>query len=104
MTTKKIVKSKKSKKITTHKKMKIQRKIKKAKTKMRREVGKMKKLGTIHKRRQKKKLVIPNSFPFKRILLLRLKEKEEQERLANIEKMRTCQQKQSEEKANEKKE
>ena len=92
MTTKKIVRSKKSKKVTTHKKMKIARKIKKAKTKMRREVSKMKKLGTIHKRRQKKQLIIPNSFPFKKILLLRMKQKEEQENLAQLEKMKLCQQ------------
>ena len=65
---------------------------------MRREVNKMKKLGTIHKRRQKKQLIIPNSFPFKKVLLQRLKQKEEIERIANLEKMKLCQQQDKEQK------
>lgn len=65
MVTKKLVHRKKPKRLTTSKKMKLTKKIKKAKQKMDKQYRKNKELGTIPVRRKIKKDIIPNSCPFK---------------------------------------
>jgi hypothetical protein len=65
MVTKKHLKGKKSKKLSTHKKMNINRKIKKAKKKMQKEYKKSVKLGIVKPNAETKGIKITNSCPFK---------------------------------------
>lgn len=65
MVTKKHLKGKKSKKMSTHKKMNINRKIKKAKKKMEKEYKKSVRLGVAKVSKSSKGIRIPNSCPFK---------------------------------------
>ena len=65
MVTKKHLKGKKSKKMSTHKKMNINRKIKKAKKKMQKEYKKSVKLGNVKPNTEAKGIKITNSCPFK---------------------------------------
>lgn len=69
MTTKKISKSKKSKKMTTKERVKIGQKIAESKRKLRKEAWKMKKLGISTKKHTKNDFRVPNLCPFKRGLL-----------------------------------
>lgn len=64
MVTKWQVKSKRSKRIPTHKKMKLDKKISKAKKKMRKQFKKNKELGNLP-RIKKDKNEIPDSYPNK---------------------------------------
>ncbi len=79
-------KSKKSKRIPTHKKMKLNRKIKKAKKKMARQYKKMKLLNHGLTRKKKKVFKVPNSYPFKKQLLLKLKAERDEIKRLNVEK------------------
>lgn len=65
MVTKKLVHRKKDKKLTTAKKMRLTKRIKKAKKKMEKQFKKNKLLGTVPIRRKSKKDNLPNSYPFK---------------------------------------
>lgn len=65
MVTKKNRKAKKSKKMTTHKKMNINWKIKKAKKKMDKEYKKSVKLGLVKPNNKSQEIKIPNSCSFK---------------------------------------
>lgn len=75
MTTKKICKSKKSKSIPTHKKMKIERKVRQSKKKMRKEAKKLRKSGVVQKKKPSTELKIPNLYPYKKELLEQYKRK-----------------------------
>lgn len=75
MTTKKICKTTKSKKIPTHKKMKMERKVRQSKKKMRKEAKKMKKSGVMPKKKSGNELKIPNLYPYKKELLEAYKRK-----------------------------
>ena len=75
MTTKKICKPNKSKRMPTHKKMKIDKKIRQSKKKMRKEAKKMKKAGIVNKKRSSNELKVPNLYPYKKELLEQYKRK-----------------------------
>lgn len=72
--------------MTTHKKMKINKKIKAQKRKMEKQYKKNKKLGTIPIRRKAKKDEVPNSYPFKQEYLEKLAHEQEQKKLENQQK------------------
>lgn len=85
MATKKMSKPKKSKRIPTHKKMKMERKIRKNKKKIRKQIRKMTGEGKLTKREPnilKQQLRIPNLYPFKRNLIEQLSRKKNMEHLA----------------------
>lgn len=87
MVTKKLVHKKKPKRLTTAKKMRLTKKVKKCKKKMEKQYKKNKQLGTIPIRRRSKKDVIPNSVPFKASYIAQLaqeqlKKKEENQKKA----------------------
>lgn len=65
MVTKKHMNGKKSKKMSTHKKMNINKKIKKAKKKMEKEYKKSVRLGVVKPRKESKGIKLTNSCPFK---------------------------------------
>lgn len=75
MTTKKICKAKKSKCMPTHKKMKLDKKVRQTKKKMRKETKKLKKAGVTKKKKSDSELKVPNLFPFKKNLLEHYKRK-----------------------------
>ncbi len=68
MATKKLTKSKKSKRIPTHKKMKLKKKIRDRKRKIRKEHRRMRRLG-LKPGRKTHQDNIPNRFPYKKQLL-----------------------------------
>lgn len=75
MATKKICKPGKSKRMPTHQKMKIDRKIRQSKKKMRKEVKKLKQSGAMKKRKSENELKVPNLYPYKKELLEQYKRK-----------------------------
>jgi nuclear GTP-binding protein len=85
MVTKKHVKPNKSKKMTTNKRFKIERKVRKNKKKIRRQIKKMAKAGKLRKRDLnplKECLRIPNLYPFKKQLIEQMTRKKNKERIA----------------------
>lgn len=73
MSTKKIIKAKKSKRITTHARVNKDKNIRDAKRKVRREIKRMKKEGVAPKKKGSKELKVPNMAPWKKGLLEQLK-------------------------------
>lgn len=73
MTTKKICKVKKSKRITTHARVNTQKRIKEAKRRVRKEYKKMKVEGVAPSKKKSKEMRVPNMYPFKKNLLEQLK-------------------------------
>ena len=59
------MKGKKSKKMSTHKKMNINKKIKKSKKKMEKDYKKSVRLGVVKPRKESKGIKLTNSCPFK---------------------------------------
>ena len=85
MVTKKHVKASKSKKMPTHKKMKLERKVRKNKKKIRRQIKKMAQSGRLRKRDPnplKEALRVPNLYPFKQQLIEQMTRKKNKERIA----------------------
>jgi nuclear GTP-binding protein len=85
MVTKKHVKPSKSKKMATHKKMKLERKVRKNKKKIRKQIKKMAKAGRLRKRDPnplKEALRVPNMYPFKQQLIQQMTRKKNKERIA----------------------
>lgn len=85
MPTKKHVKANKSKQIPTHKKMKLERKIRKNKKKIRRQIKKMARSGRLRKREPnplKEALRVPNLYPFKKQLIEQMTRKKNKQRIA----------------------
>ena len=85
MSTKKHIRPKKSKAIPTHKKMKLERKIRKNKKKIRKQIRKMAKSGKLRKRDPnplKEFLRVPNMYPFKQQLIEQMTRSKNKERLA----------------------
>lgn len=82
MVTKRQVKSKKSKRIPTHKKMKLDKKIQKAKKKMRKQFKKNKQMG-LQPMRKKEKNDIPDGFPNKNEFLKNLIEFKKEQKVIN---------------------
>lgn len=73
MSTKRIAKAKKSKRITTHARVNKEKRIKDAKRKIRKEFKKMKKDGVAPKKKASKELRVPNMHPWKKNMLEQLK-------------------------------
>ena len=86
MSTKKIVKAKKSKRITTHARVNTKKRVKEAKKRVHKEFKKMKKEGVAQPKKRSKELRIPNMHPFKKNMLEQLKRSRNGEQKAkNIE-------------------
>ncbi len=73
MSTKKIIKAKKSKRITTHARVNKDKNIREAKRKVRKEIKRMKKEGIAPKKKGSKELRVPNMAPWKKGLLEQFK-------------------------------
>lgn len=73
MSTKRIAKAKKSKRISTHARVNKEKRIKDAKRKIRKEFKKMKKEGVAPKKKGSKELRVPNMHPWKKNMLEQLK-------------------------------
>ena len=73
MSTKKITKNKKSKRITTHARVNTSKRVKEAKRRIKKEYKKMKKEGVAPKKNKHKEMRIPNMHPYKMQLLEQLK-------------------------------
>lgn len=84
MTTKKLTKGNKSKRISTKQRVKTEKKIKEHKRKLKKEARKMKSLG-IKTSKKQKPLAIPNLYPYKKQMLEQIKNRNESKKLDNIE-------------------
>ena len=79
MVTKKLAKKKKSKRVSTQKRLKLTKKINSKKSKMRRQYRKIKKHRSLNFLNKRKELKVPNLFPYKKHLLLQLQRSKQEE-------------------------